>query len=195
MRHPARHVAATAILSCAAVGAAACSSTSPAPVASTGPTTTSAAAGRDGGLDGAAVVVKVVDGDTLHVRIRGRQEKVRLIGIDTPETHGPGGLKECFGPEAASRLRALTPVGADVRLVRDEEPRDRYGRLLAYVYLAGDDTFVNEVLVAEGFAAAKSYRPNTTHEPTFRAAEADARAEQRGLWGACGGPDTPIAKQ
>lgn len=152
-----------------------------------------------GSTDGAAIsgrgnatVVSVTDGDTIRVRISGVEERVRLIGVDTPETHGRGGLRECFGAEATARTQELLPPGTAVRLERDVEPRDRYDRLLAYVYRAEDDLFVNMVLAADGFAAALTIPPNVTYAEEFRDAAADAREARRGLWSACGGPDTAL---
>lgn len=143
---------------------------------------------------GVATVESVTDGDTIRVDIGGASTPVRLIGIDTPETHGQGGLRECFGSEASKRTSALLPAGTRVRLVRDVEPRDRYGRLLAYVYRAGDGVFVNLRLAEEGFAAPLTIPPNVAHRDDFVAAAADAREASKGLWGACGGPDTPIRR-
>jgi micrococcal nuclease len=142
---------------------------------------------------GDAVVVSVTDGDTIRVRLGEREEKVRLIGIDTPETHGQGGLRECFGKEASRRTAELLPEGATVRLVRDAEQRDRYGRLLAYVYTS-DGTFVNLRLAEEGYAATLTIPPNVAHSDAFAAAAARAREANRGLWGMCGGPDTPVRR-
>lgn len=144
-----------------------------------------------GAEPGTATVKRVVDGDTIDVQLASELEKVRLIGIDTPETHGRGGLRECFGTEATNRLRALLPAGTRVRLVRDVEARDRYGRLLAYVYRAPDGLFVNLALAREGYAASLTYPPNVAHAEALGAAVRDARAERRGLWQSCGGPDTP----
>ncbi|MDQ3107989.1 MAG: thermonuclease family protein [Actinomycetota bacterium] len=146
------------------------------------------------GRAGIAVVEKVVDGDTVRVRLPGRRdsESVRLIGIDTPETHGPGGLRECFGQEASARTTALLPVGTEVRLVRDAEARDRYGRLLAYVYRTSDDLFVNLALAREGFAASLTIPPNVAHRDQFVEAAAEARTRDRGLWGRCGDADKPL---
>jgi micrococcal nuclease len=143
---------------------------------------------------GLAVITKVVDGDTVHVRLSGQRkdEKVRLIGINTPETHGPGGLRQCYGHEAAVRTAALLPVGTEVRLVRDAEARDRYGRLLAYVYRSSDDLFVNLVLAREGYAATLTMPPNVAHASEFAEAVADARSADRGLWGRCGSPDVAL---
>jgi micrococcal nuclease len=143
---------------------------------------------------GAATIDHVVDGDTVRVRFPGRRgtESVRLIGIDTPETHGPGGLRECFGQEAAVRTARLLPEGTEVRLVRDEEARDRYGRLLAYVYRSEDGLFVNLSLAKDGFAAALSIEPNTSHRSEIVDAVDAARDAGLGLWGKCGGPDKPL---
>lgn len=159
--------------------------------------TTAAACGGGAGAGppaapGSATVVRVVDGDTIRVVVAGREEPVRLIGIDTPETHGRGGLRECFGKEATARTEALLPPGTEVRLVRDAELRDRYDRLLAYVYRSDDDLFVNLTLAEEGYAAAFTFPPNVAHADEFVAAAAAARRSGRGLWSACGGPDTAL---
>ncbi len=140
--------------------------------------------GQDGQA-GRAQVVRVVDGDTIVVRLAGAQEKVRLIGIDTPESVDPRAEVECFGREAGRRTAALLPPGTAVRLVRDVEARDRYSRLLAYVYRASDDLFVNLALVAEGYAAVATYPPNLAHVEALAAAARTAREQGRGLWGAC----------
>lgn len=141
---------------------------------------------------GSAVVTKETDGDTIHVLINGEDESVRFIGIDTPETHGRNGLVECFGKEAAERTAALLPVGTQVRLVRDVEARDRYGRLLAYIYRASDDLFVNLALARDGYADVLTYPPNVAHADEFVAAVREARNAQRGLWKACGSADVPL---
>jgi micrococcal nuclease len=150
--------------------------------------------GGDPPTPGTAVVDRVVDGDTVRVRLAGRDgtESVRLIGIDTPETHGPGGLRECFGKEASARAAELLPRGTTVRLVRDAEARDRYGRLLAYVYRKDDDLFVNLAMAEGGYAAPLTIPPNVAHRDAFVDAAAEAREAGRGLWGACGGPDEPL---
>ncbi len=137
------------------------------------------------GADGLGVVARVVDGDTLRVRIARREERVRLIGIDTPESVDPRSVVECFGREAGRRTAALLPPGTAVRLVRDVEARDRYSRLLAYVYRADDGLFVNLALVAEGYAAVATYPPNVAHAEELAAAARTAQEHGRGLWGAC----------
>jgi micrococcal nuclease len=141
---------------------------------------------------GAATVVSVIDGDTLVADIGGHEEHLRLIGIDTPETHEPDAPVECYGAEAAAELASLLPPGAAVRLERDIELRDVYGRVLAYVYRQSDDLFVNLDLAARGFAAALTIEPNTAYRSEIDAAVGTARAQGLGLWGACGGPDTPV---
>ena len=136
---------------------------------------------------GQGVITRVVDGDTVHVRVSTGNETVRLIGIDTPETHRPGTPIECFGIEATKALQRLLPNGTPVRLERDAEARDRYGRLLAYVYRSKDALFVNLEQARQGSAAAYTFPPNVTHADEFVKAAADARDAGRGLWSACGG--------
>jgi micrococcal nuclease len=144
------------------------------------------------GPPGRATVLRIVDGDTLHVNLGGRDETVRLVGVDTPETHGRGGLRECFGQEATRRLESLLPKGAPLTVVRDVEARDRYGRLLAYIYRAGDGLFVNLAMARDGYAVSLTIPPNVAHADEFVTAAGDARRANRGLWAACGGADTPI---
>ncbi len=134
-----------------------------------------------------AIVERVVDGDTVIVILGGREERIRLIGIDTPETKKPDSPIECFGPEASDRLHALLPEGADVRLLRDVEERDDYDRMLAYLFLPTGD-FVNLRMVTEGFATVLRIEPNTTFAPDFAAAQAAARRTRIGMWGACPDP-------
>lgn len=144
-------------------------------------------AGHDAraGRAGAAEVVGVVDGDTIVVRLGGAEERVRLLGIDTPESVDPRSPVECFGKEAAAHTASLLPPGTPVRLVRDVEARDRYERLLAYVYRIDDGTFVNLRLVEDGYAAVLTYPPNVAHADEFVAAAGEARESGRGLWSAC----------
>jgi len=141
---------------------------------------------------GQATVVRVVDGDTVVVDVGGTEESVRLIGIDTPESVARDRPNECFGAEASERLQALLPVGTAVRLTRDVEPRDVYDRLLAYVHRSADGLLVNAAQVAEGFAEAKHYPPNTAYRADFEQAERAAREGGLGLWTACGGPDVAL---
>jgi micrococcal nuclease len=139
-----------------------------------------------------ASVVDVVDGDTLVVDIDGVEERVRLIGIDTPESVAAHRPVECYGKEASDRMEELVPPGTPIHLERDIEARDQYERLLAYVYRADDGLHINLDQVAQGYAEAMSYPPNTALQPDFDDAERQARSGNAGLWGVCGGPDVPI---
>ncbi len=139
-----------------------------------------------------AKVSAVVDGDTIEVRIEGEVEDVRYIGVDTPESVKPGTPVQCFAVEAANRTKQLLPPGTPVRLERDAELRDRYGRLLAYVYRHPDGMFVNLALARDGFALPYTFPPNVAHADQFVAAAADARRAHRGLWNRCRSPDAPL---
>jgi micrococcal nuclease len=125
-------------------------------------------------------VTRVIDGDTIEVMYHGVPTRVRYIGVDTPETVHPSKPVECFGVEASAKNKALV-LGQEIRLERDISDTDRYGRLLRYVYV--DDVFVNHVLVAEGYAHARSYPPDVAFSDIFRQAEREAREAGRGLWG------------
>lgn len=131
-------------------------------------------------------VLRVVDGDTLHVRRGGRDVTIRLIGIDTPEVDWYGGEAECFGARAGRFAMRLLD-GRRVRLELDRERLDPYGRTLAYLYLP-DDRMVNVVLVRRGFARVTIFPPNDRHADRLRLAEAAAQAEGDGLWSACPAP-------
>jgi micrococcal nuclease len=124
-----------------------------------------------------ATVTRVVDGDTFEISAG---EKVRMIGVDTPETVKPNHPVEPYGKEASSYTKQLLS-GKQVLLRFDAEPRDRYGRLLAYVYLP-DGTFVNEKLVREGYARILTIPPNVAYADLFLQAEREAREQNRGLW-------------
>ncbi len=136
----------------------------------------------------AATVVRVVDGDTVDVEVAGRRERIRLIGLNTPETKDPRRPVQCFGREASARAKALLPVGAAVQFEADpsQGERDRYGRLLRYIVLA-DGRNVAEVMIAEGYGFEYTYRLPYRDQDRFRAAQREARAGGRGLWrpGAC----------
>ena len=137
---------------------------------------------------GAATVERLVDGDTLILQIEGARERVRLIGIDTPETKDPRRPVQCFGKEASHMLATLLPPGTAVRVERDAEARDKYGRLLLYVWRSADNLFVNLQMARDGAAAQLTIPPNVAHADEFGDAVAQARSEGKGLWGACGGP-------
>jgi micrococcal nuclease len=138
-----------------------------------------------------AVVTAIVDGDTIDVDVGDRDERVRLIGIDTPEVaHAAFGDRqanaaECFGEDALRYTGELLAVGSGVRLERDAVARDDYGRLLAYVYRASDGTFVNYEIVRHGFAQPLSIAPNTTFAALFVEAARSAEHDDVGLWRAC----------
>lgn len=112
---------------------------------------------------------------------------MRLIGVDTPETVKPNAPVDCYGPEASALTHGLLRPGAIVTLRRDREPRDDYGRLLAYVYRAADDLFVNLELAEQGAARPLSISPNTAAADLIADAARRARAADLGLWGACSG--------
>ena len=133
---------------------------------------------------GRAQVVRVVDGDTIRVRLDGHTERVRYIGVDTPESVKPGTPVQCFAERAAAANRALV-AGRRVRLVGDAEARDRYGRLLAYVYREPDGAFVNAALVRDGYARTLTIPPNVAHRADFSRLAGEARRAGRGLWRAC----------
>ncbi len=139
--------------------------------------------GRDEGpAEARALVTRVVDGDTIEVRLGGETEDVRYIGVDTPETVKPGEPVQCFGPQASAFNHRLVE-GRRVRLVFGAERRDTYGRLLAYVYLGRH--FVNAGLVRRGLARTLTIPPNDRFAPLLRRLEIGAARVGRGLWGAC----------
>jgi len=132
-----------------------------------------------------AVVELVVDGDTIDVTIDGDTERVRMIGIDTPETKKPDTPVECFGPEAAAFTESLLSPGTPVRLERDVVGRDDYGRILAYVYRASDSIFVNYEIIRHGYARPLTIAPNNAHAERFVDAARAAEHDDAGLWSGC----------
>lgn len=130
------------------------------------------------------VVERCVDGDTLVVRFDdGTTERVRLIGANTPETVKPNSPVEPFGPEASAfTKRRVEEAGGAVRLVADGDRRDKYGRRLAFVYLADSEVSLNEELTRSGFAKAQTqYRFSTEMKRRLEAAEDAARREKLGI--------------
>ena len=124
-------------------------------------------------------MVRIVDGDTIYVQLADRVEKIRYIGVNTPEIHHPIKGEEPGGREAAEVNRRLVD-GRHVRLELDVRTRDRYGRLLAYVW-AGD-TMVNAELVRLGYAQVMTVPPNVRYQDLFVKLQRDARDANRGLW-------------
>jgi micrococcal nuclease len=138
--------------------------------------------GGEGPMRARAYVVRAVDGDTLEVALAGRHERVRLIGVDTPETVKPGTPVQCFGPRA-SRFAHRRLEHRRVRLVFGLERRDAYGRLLAYVFLGR--RLVNAELVRRGLARTLAIAPNTRFASRFERLQRAAARAGRGLWGGC----------
>ncbi|MBD3777711.1 thermonuclease family protein [Cellulomonas hominis] len=130
-------------------------------------------------------VVRVVDGDTLIIDQDGTEVRVRLLGIDTPESVKPDSPVECYGPEAAARTNELA-AGKVVRLEGDptQDTVDQYGRTLAYVWL-DDATMLNELLVAEGYAREYTYDQPGSHQAELLEAQQRAQTAGAGLWSAC----------
>lgn len=143
------------------------------------------------GAGGTARVVAVVDGDTVDVAWAGRRERVRLLGVDTPETVDPHRPVGCYGPEAAAYTRRRLE-GQPVRLSFDRQRRDRYGRLLAYVDLGGHR--FNDELLTGGYARLLVIPPNGLHGRAMLAEELAARSAGRGLWGACAETGEPVKR-
>jgi micrococcal nuclease len=127
-----------------------------------------------------ATVARVIDGDTIELTTG---ERVRYIGIDTPETKDPRKAVQCFGKEASAHNKELV-LGQKVRLEKDISNEDRYHRLLRYVYLE-DGTFLNLALVTDGYARAATFPPDVKYAQVFVEAERAARTAGRGLWGKC----------
>ncbi len=121
-------------------------------------------------------VVKVADGDTLTILVDGQKERIRLVGIDTPEKKQP-----VWGP-AAKDFTTRLAMGKTVRVETDVEERDRYGRVLGYVYVG--KTFLNLELVRQGYAMLYTSPPNVAHTDAFLAAQREARAAGRNIWNA-----------
>lgn len=146
----------------------------------------------------AAVVERIVDGDTFWVHRAasggplpaGDRHKIRLLEIDSPETSHPELGQQCGGQEATDFAADQLSVGSTVWLAADVEDRDRYDRFLRYAWTT-DGTFFNEAAVRAGHARAVLYEPNDAYIDVMRAAEAEARAAGRGIWG----PPCSLAEQ
>ena len=143
-----------------------------------------------------ALVTRVIDGDTVEVNLNGNLQTVRYIGIDTPETKHPSKPIECFGPEA-SRFNEELITGMQVLLEKDTTDKDRYGRLLRYVWIEKVG-LVNQILVENGYARVSTYPPDVKYESLLIAAESLAQADGIGRWSACSEPspshvDRPVS--
>ena len=125
-------------------------------------------------------VTRVIDGDTIELET---QQKVRYIGINSPESVDPRRSVQCFGLEASAYNKQLVE-GKKVKLVKDVSDTDKYGRLLRYVYLE-DGTFVNLALVQNGYARASTFPPDVKFANIFKEAEREARENKAGLWSLC----------
>jgi endonuclease YncB( thermonuclease family) len=151
-----------------------------------GPASPSAADSVHKTLRQRGTIVKVVDGDTVDVRLRsGKEKRVRLVGIDTPEVYNG---TECGGPEASRSLKRLLPIGTRVRLVSDptQDRVDRYGRILRYVIKVSNGKDMDAVQIRRGWARVYVYHHNPFKlVADYRAAQRDARSHNRGIWGAC----------
>jgi micrococcal nuclease len=135
----------------------------------------------EAGGESSARVARVVDGDTI---VLAGGERVRYIGVDTPESVKPGTPVQCYA-KAASHFNARLVEGQRVRLRYDAERQDRYGRTLAYVFRSQDGLFVNAELVRRGYATTLTIPPNVAHADDFRRLAGGARRAGRGLWSAC----------
>lgn len=127
-------------------------------------------------------VVKVIDGDTLEVLIDGKKEKVRVIGINTPETVDPRRAVECFGKEASDKAKSLLS-GKEVRLEEDptQDNRDKYGRLLRYVFFT-DGTDFGLTMVSEGYAYEYTYDVPYKYQKQYKKAQIESEKGEKGLW-------------
>lgn len=133
------------------------------------------------------LVTKVVDGDTFQINYNGQKVSVRMVGIDTPETVDPRRPVGCFGKNASNETKRLIE-GKEVVLIKDISDTDKYNRLLRYVYLplsGGQNLFINDYLVRQGFAKAYTYPPDVKYNERFLEAEKEARENLRGLWNEC----------
>lgn len=126
-------------------------------------------------------VKRVIDGDTIEI-VTG--QKIRYIGIDAPELHDPRKKVECFAREAFEKNKQLVE-GKTVKVEKDVSEVDRYGRLLRYVFL--DNLFINQYLIAQGYAFASTFPPDVKYANIFKEAQKQAQEKNLGLWKKCGG--------
>lgn len=135
-----------------------------------------------------AKLIRIVDGDTLLVELKGRRERLRLIGIDSPESVKPESPVECYGEESKAYLKSILPEGSDITLEYDETQgeRDRFGRILAYVF-TNDGKNLAEEMLRNGYAREYNYQKRNPYRlrDTFVEDEKGARAKEKGLWAVC----------
>ena len=141
--------------------------------------------GQQGKLD------RYTDGDTIRIAFGDDKESTRLIGIDTPETVDPRKEVQCYGPESSAFVKDYVPKGTKVKVELDEDTRDRYGRLLAYVYVEkdGEWKFLNAELAKRGFAKVLTIPPNVEHAAEFKKLVVAAKENNLGRWSACAGTE------
>lgn len=146
------------------------------------PETTTPAIAKSGAKLIAGTIVKNIDGDTVEIEINGKAEKVRMLCVDTPETHHPRLGVQPFGPEASDYTKKILPVGTKVEIEQGiGSGRDKYGRLLAYIYIEGK--MFNEMLLEQGLArVAYIYAPNTQYVDEFYAIQKEAQKKGIGIW-------------
>jgi micrococcal nuclease len=139
-----------------------------------------------------ATLVRVIDGDTFDVAVGGATQRVRIIGVDAPETNG---APICFGREATEKVtELLSEAGGRMQLEKDVSETDRYGRILRYVWLetSSGRVMLNEEMVRLGYAQVSTFPPDVKYQERFLGAQREAKAGNRGLWGACGGFGVPL---
>jgi micrococcal nuclease len=132
-----------------------------------------------------ATLVRVVDGDTVLVRIDGKEQSVRLIGVDAPEVKGPYAELECYGNESKDYLSELLPTEDQVILEYDDSQGryDKYDRILAYIFLGEKN--IGEYMIQNGYAQEFTYKRDYRYQSAFRAAENFANMNDFGLWSEC----------
>ena len=138
------------------------------------------------------LVKRIIDGDTLIVIINEKEEAVRLIGVDTPETVDPRKKVQCFGKEASEKMKELAE-NKMLRLESDitQNDRDNYNRLLRYVYLE-DGTLINKILIEEGFAFEYTYQIPYKFQNEFKESQKKAESEKKGMWASGVCPDITV---
>lgn len=127
-----------------------------------------------------AKIINVIDGDTFAATVNGKEERIRLLLVDTPETKHPDKPIQPFGEEASAFTKSILTNGKVVQLEFDLAQRDKYGRLLAYVYV--DGKMLNEILLEKGFARLAVFPPNTQYVDEFGALQENAQTAGVGIW-------------